>query len=48
MKVRVRIEKKPAADPNLAAAAARLGVAPADLFDVIPCATATPDGLRHS
>jgi phage tail sheath protein FI len=34
-KVRVRIEKKAAADPNLAAAAARLGVAPADLFDVI-------------
>jgi phage tail sheath protein FI len=35
MKVRVRIEKKAVADPNLAAAAARLGLAPADLFDVI-------------
>ena len=34
-KVRVRIEKKAATDPNLAAAAARLGVAPADLFDVV-------------
>jgi phage tail sheath protein FI len=35
MKVRVRIEKKPATDPNLVAAAARLGVAPEDLFDVV-------------
>ena len=35
MKLRVRIEKKPVADPNLIAAAARLGVGPADLFDVI-------------
>ena len=35
MKLRVRIEKKASADPNLGAAAARLGVAAADLFDVI-------------
>jgi phage tail sheath protein FI len=34
-KLRVRIEKKAAADPNLVAAAARLGVAPGDLFDVV-------------
>jgi len=34
-KLRVRIEKKAAADPNLAAAAARLGLAPTDLFDVV-------------
>jgi phage tail sheath protein FI len=32
--LRVRIDKKPNNDPNLAAAAARLGVAPADLFDL--------------
>jgi phage tail sheath protein FI len=35
MKVRVRIEKKPNTDPNLLAAAARLGVAAGDLFDLI-------------
>jgi phage tail sheath protein FI len=34
-KLRVRIEKKAATDPNLAAAAARLGVGPTDLFDVV-------------
>ncbi|MEQ1907473.1 MAG: phage tail sheath C-terminal domain-containing protein [Vicinamibacterales bacterium] len=35
MKLRVRIEKKAGTDPNLVAAAARLGVAAADLFDLI-------------
>ncbi len=35
MKLRVRIEKKPGTDANLAAAAARLGLAAADLFDVV-------------
>ena len=35
MRVRVRIEKKPANDPNLVAVADRLGLAPADLFDLI-------------
>jgi phage tail sheath protein FI len=34
-KLRVRIEKKAVTDPDLAAAAARLGLAPADLFDVV-------------
>lgn len=35
MHVRVRIEKKAATDPNLVAVASRLGLAPADLFDLI-------------
>ena len=35
MKLRVRVEKKAATDPNLVAAATRLGVAPADLFDIL-------------
>jgi phage tail sheath protein FI len=34
MNVRVRVDKKPVEDPNLIAVAARLGVQPADLFDV--------------
>jgi phage tail sheath protein FI len=35
MLVRARVEKKAATDPNLIAVAARLGVQPADLFDLI-------------
>jgi phage tail sheath protein FI len=34
MQVRARADKKPLNDPNLAAVAQRLGVAPADLFDL--------------
>jgi Phage tail sheath protein FI len=34
MQVRVRVDKKPINDPNLVAVAGRLGVAPADLFDL--------------
>jgi phage tail sheath protein FI len=34
MAVRVRVDKRPTTDPNLIAVAARLGVEPADLFDV--------------
>ena len=41
MQLRVRVDKKAATDPNLAAAAARLGVAPADVFD-LTSATAAP------
>ena len=32
--VRVRVDKRPVTDPNLIAVAARMGVLPADLFDV--------------
>ena len=35
MQVRARVEKKSVTDPNLIAVATRLGVAPADLFDLI-------------
>jgi hypothetical protein len=35
MQVRARVEKKAVTDPNLIAVATRLGVAPADLFDLI-------------
>jgi phage tail sheath protein FI len=35
MQVRVRVEEKPATDENLKAVAARLGVDPGDLFDLI-------------
>ena len=34
MQLRARVDKKPATDPNLIAVAQRLGVAPADLFDL--------------
>src|SRR6266550_3263526 len=34
MQARGRVDKKPVADPNLVAVAARLGVAPGDLFDL--------------
>ncbi len=34
MQVRVRVDKKPVSDPNVIAVAARLGVQPADLFDL--------------
>ena len=34
MQVRVRVDKKPVTDPNLIAVATRLGVQPADLFDL--------------
>jgi phage tail sheath protein FI len=34
MQVRARVDKKPATDPNVIAVAARLGVQPADLFDL--------------
>ena len=34
MQVRARVDKKPVSDPNLVAVAARLGVAPGDLFDL--------------
>ena len=34
MQLRVRVDKKAATDPNLVAAAQRLGVAPADVFDL--------------
>ena len=34
MQVRVRVDKKSTTDPNLIAVAARLGVQPADLFDL--------------
>src|SRR5436190_13816989 len=33
-KLRARVDKKPATDPNVIAAATRLGVDPADLFDL--------------
>ena len=34
MQLRARVDKKPATDPNLIAVAQRLGVAPADIFDL--------------
>ena len=34
MQLRARVDKKPATDPNLIAVSQRLGVAPADLFDL--------------
>jgi hypothetical protein len=34
MQVHVRVDKKPTTDPNLQAMAQRLGVQPADLFDL--------------
>jgi uncharacterized protein len=34
MQVRARVDKRPATDPNLQAAAQRLGMLPADLFDL--------------
>jgi phage tail sheath protein FI len=34
MQLRARVDKKPAADPNIVAVAQRLGVLPADLFDL--------------
>ncbi len=34
MQVRARVDKKPVSDPNLVAVATRLGVQPADLFDL--------------
>src|SRR5262245_3112885 len=34
MQIRARVDKKPATDPNLVAVAQRLGVAPADVFDL--------------
>ncbi len=34
MQVRVRVDKKPVSDPNLVAVATRVGVQPADLFDL--------------